>query len=140
MRIPHRDAGPDSAYWFSRLFLAGSVVISGLISLFSTRSINHQLLAESGWMGFAGSWCMVVIAAIIVLDVIVNDIMPARFHLVSTKRHRAMLFMGLALGEASLLFISVKGGDVDPLHLRYLWQIVGSVFLAWLDMFARCRQ
>ena len=140
MRIPHRGAGTDSAYWFSRLFVAVSVLITGLIPLLDQRSINYQLLAESGWMGVAGSWALVALATVIAVDVIVNDLMPGRYRLISTKQHRAMLFMGLALGQASLLFISVKGGDVSVVHLRFLWQIVGASVLAWLDMFARCRQ
>lgn len=140
VRIPHQGATADSAYWFSRLFVAVSVLITGLVPLLDQRSISHQLLVESGWMGVVGSWVLVVLAGVIVLDVVINDLMPARFRLVSTKKHRAMLFMGLALGEASLLFISVKGGDLTILHLRFLWQIVGAALLAWLDMFARCRQ
>lgn len=139
MRIPHRGAGTDSAYWFSRLFVAVSMLITGLIPLLDQRSINCQMLAESGEMGLIGSWALVGLACVIVADVIVNDLMPARFHLVSTKKHRAMLFMLLALGEASLLFISIKGGDLSVVHVRLLLQIVGAVLLAWLDMFARCR-
>lgn len=141
MRIPHRHAGPDSSYWFSRLFIAGSALIATLMPLLDANSYDRLLLAGTGPVGFWGSWALATLCAMLLLDVVCNDVMRHRLRWL--QRHRTMLLAAVALGQCCLLFVFVKEGSPSertPYHLLLAWQVCAAIVLAWLDLFARHRQ
>lgn len=138
MRVPHKNAGPDSSYWFSRLFIAGSALIVTLVPLLDADSYDRLMLVSTGPVGIWGSWALVLLCAALLLDVVGNDVMRER--LPRLQRARTMLLSIVAIGQCCLLFVFVKDSsyvDRGVYHLLLAWQVVATIAIAWLDLFAR---
>lgn len=137
--LPRPDAPRESAFWLTRIILALSVLAGMAAPLFEPRSIAHAQLAGMGDMGEAVVWAVFLLAGLLLIDALVNDLMPPRFVL-PTKAMRVLIMMSMAFGHASILFVAVKDGDYSAVQLPLLLMAVALPVVAWLDVFARLRK
>lgn len=125
-------------YWLSRAFVALNVLVTlAAVSWFEETSLTAQSIEATGRYG----WLLILGTALCCLvalsDVVVNDLMPARFAMPTALHWRHMGFMGIALQLAAVgvLVVFVKGFTV--LVLAYWLNAVFAGALAFFDAFAR---
>lgn len=129
-------------YWITRMYVAASVLASVAVIWWEPHTLTHRLISQSG----AAGWWLVALLAVVagagIVDVIVNDILPDRFHLLCIKQRRHLLYIGLAMGEASLCFVFAmgEGGWWRALLLPFLLDAAVAALVAFLDLFQRHRQ
>jgi hypothetical protein len=125
-------------FWFARAVVALEIlVLLVAVSWFERSSLTSQAIEASGphgWLLIHGTAFCCLVA---LFDVVVNDLMPARYTLPSAMRWRHLGFMGIALqlSAIGLLVVFAKGFTV--LVLAYWLNAVLASVLTFFDAFAR---
>lgn len=117
--------------WIARLYVSASVLVTGLIAAFDPESQHREVLMSSGEL--AGSLALIMLIGVAlagIVDVAINDWLPARFDLPWTHRHRHVVYMLLAVGQVGLVFALVHGGDIRPVITRYALDALMAVLIA----------
>lgn len=123
----------------ARLYLAVSVIYTQVAAMTAPATLLYQALAKSVPFGVLGVWVLVAVASVAVLDVVVNDWMPDRFELPTAYAQRHLVYMGLAMGLASISFVLTKSNGWGVLQWRYLLDAAAAVAIAFNDLLARHR-
>ena len=92
-------------YWFGRLYVTLSILTNMTIIYFEPLSLGHRVLLTlepAGWIVLAVIAGMSMIG---LADVVINDILSARFILPFATRWRHLIYMALAVSLASLMFL-----------------------------------
>lgn len=87
-------------------------------------------MSEDGFGGLLAISLLGALALAGVIDVFVNDILPDRYSINCTHRHRHVVFMLMAIGQVALVLALAKVGDLKPSAGRYALDAVMSVWLA----------
>ena len=134
-----RESNPPR-FWLSRLIVVLEVlfIVVG-VSWFEPLSLTARALNASGPL----AWVLLVILAVFcvasIADVIINDLMPARFALrfVLRRRHLSLMGISLMLAMISVLIVVAQGFTV--LLFAYWLNAIFAAALAFIDAFARLR-
>lgn len=127
-------------FWFGRLYIALHVGVIALVACFGDGTLMHKVVLASGPEGF---WCILALAAVsavAVADVVINDLLPARYALTAVKRHRHYVYIALAIGLTSLAFVIAKQVGLSTLHSSVALGVGGAAWIAFLDLYARHRE
>ena len=122
-----------------RFYVSGSVGVTAAIAGWDPYSQHRFAMSEDGFGGLIAISLLAFIAALGILDVFINDVLPERFSLVCTHRHRHVVFMMLAIGQIALILALVKADDLRPAAARYLLDAVMSAWIAVLGVLAHAR-
>lgn len=126
-------------YWLTRLYCALSVATSAINTFAEPRSLTAQVIAETGPVGLYWMLALAALAALAVVDVIVNDLLPDGYDLRPVYRRRHLLYVALAVlmfGMASATYSTVGWTTV----LLVWWLDAGvAMTIAFVDLFARHR-
>ena len=126
-------------YWLTRLYLACLVLSVTLVICFEPRTLFYRIVKDSD---DAGWWCVLglaCIAGLSIVDTIVNDLMPERFHLRWAKNYRHLIYMALGMGMLSLAYIIAKAEGASYLLIAPCIHAAVAVCIAFFDVFARHR-
>lgn len=127
-------------YWLARLYLCCSLMVSVWIAFHSPWNQQREILdliGEGGWLLLTS---VAVLAAIGIVDVVINDLLPPRFSMKWADEHRHQVFMALALLLCSMVYINVTKGSSTVLILRYSLESFFCVGIAVFDTIARVQQ
>jgi hypothetical protein len=117
--------------WIARFYVSASVLVTGLIAAFDPDSQHREVLMSSGdLVGVLAMTMLIAVALAGIVDVAINDWMPARFDLPWTHRHRHVVYMVLAVGQVGLVYALVRGGDIKPVIARYALDAAVAVLIA----------
>lgn len=128
-------------YWVGRLILLLEVLVSLLaVCWFEDRSLAAQAIRVNGEAGsllvlIAAAGCFVGIA-----DVIVNDLMPARYEMPTAKEWRHYGFGGIGLSLTAIGMVVVYTHGFSVLALSYWLNAGFAGALMFFDVFARLQQ
>jgi hypothetical protein len=86
----------DDAGAYARCCLAWPTCFVAARSAFSPDSVIGELLKLSGIAGHIAQVLLLAACVLLVLDVLINDVMPARFTFARARRWRPGIFMLLA--------------------------------------------
>ncbi|APW38455.1 hypothetical protein RD110_15640 [Rhodoferax koreense] len=128
-------------YWMTRLYVALST-LTGVYTMWTEPSaLTHRLIEKSGQQGWMLAAGLAAVAMVAIADVIVNDLMPERFRLVTAKNKRHLVYCFLALGILCMtyVFVSGDGGWYRPLVLPFWIDALFAVGVAFFDSFQRHR-
>lgn len=129
----------QSSKWHLRLVVAINAVLACLLVFFGQNSTVSAALYASGLFGVIALSALLGLGVVAVADVIVNDILPSEYQLHCGLKYRHTIYMLLALGCLSLVFVMVKNGvetySVATLH--YAAIALPAVALAVTDIFDR---
>lgn len=107
--------------------------ITGILAWFVPRSLTAQLLDDGGVIGLAVLVVLSVSTLIGWLDILVNDLLPDRFHWYAAKRHQHQgyaLIAGLYLLQAyTSIGDSISVDDLLP--LGYIGNAGIAAWYAW---------
>ncbi|WP_395055179.1 hypothetical protein [Polaromonas sp.] len=124
-------------YWMTRLYLATNVLALALAAVFDSSTLAHRVLIESGAAGMWAMQALAVVAVVGLADCLVNDLLPDRFILRWSFRHRHLVYMALALGLVSISYITAKNYGPSTVHVFYMLHAAFATFVAFFDLFAR---
>ena len=113
-------------------------MVSGTVPVGVTYEPNvSQILAQGGGKKFHVVYSSHDAPGLIA-DVLVNDLLPERFHLRPVIRRRWWLFLLMAVGQLGMGLVVVRYDDDAP-HLlaRLLADACFAALTAWLDVFRR---
>lgn len=116
--------------WIARFYVSGSILITTLMALLDPSAWHRGSMVAQGWGGYVAMALLGVIAAFGLLDVLINDWLPARYNLVCTHRHRHVVYMLMAMGQTVLVLVAVQAQDIRPIMARYVLDAVVSLMVA----------
>lgn len=130
-----------SNHWLARSIVALEVLFALLaVAWFEPRSMTHESIVATGPAGWvlvlgAAFCCLVALA-----DVLVNDLMPARFELRLTRAYRHAGFMGLAIQLSILGVLVATTFGFSTLLLVYWLNAAFAASVAFFDIFDQHRK
>ena len=121
-----------------RLFVGVYTLVTFYLATVAESSLNYRELVEAGPAGFWVAGVFALLSLVVIADVLVNDLLPERYHLRWVIRRRCWLFMLLAVGQVGMGMVVVRYDDDAP-HLlaRLLADATFAAVTAWLDVFRR---
>ncbi|QHI99373.1 hypothetical protein GT347_16135 [Xylophilus rhododendri] len=119
-----------------RAYVSLSVGVTAAIAIFDPTR-QHREAFEGGasllTLGSLASMAFLLAIALAgALDVVINDLLPERFSIDSTHRHRHVVFMLMAIGQVALMWLMVKAnpGEWPPVLARYVLDAAFAVGIA----------
>lgn len=103
-----------------RFYVSASVAVTAAIAGWDPYSQHRFAMAEDGYGGLVAMTLLATIALAGMVDVVINDVLPERYSLPWTHRHRHVVFMALAVGQVALIYALIRAGDLKPSAGRYL--------------------
>lgn len=127
----------DRALALLRFFMGGNAVIAWHNAISDPGSRMYKVALDAD--GAALVWLMAGFGLIVCLDVLINDILPDRFHWRPALKNRHFVLCALAFCYVAQLYVGVMGRQVVSLLIYYLWN-AGMIMLAtFLDAKLRSR-
>ncbi|MEO8527290.1 MAG: hypothetical protein ABI460_21340 [Caldimonas sp.] len=130
---------PRPQYWLARLYLCCSVLLTTAFAWVlpvSAQKVALDAIGPEAWWVLGG---VTAIAVVGIVDSIVNDLMPERYHFRWADRRRYQVFMVLALLLWTLVWLCQHGPSV-LLIARYALDGTACVLVAVFDTVARVKQ
>lgn len=112
-----------------RFYVSASVAVTAAIAGWDPYSQHRFAMAEDGYGGLIAMSLLGLIALAGIVDVLINDVLPDRYSMRCTHRHRHVVFMLLAIGQVALVLALVKSGDLKPSASRY---VLDAFMAAWI--------
>jgi len=126
-----------SFYWLTRLYVCASVMVTVMVALFDPSSQHHQSMLSDGVGGKFAIITLGAVAFVGLFDVIWSDLRKSN-RLSIIKRHRYLLFLLMAMGQASLILVNVRYGIIEPLIARYSLDALMATLVAWYSIKILC--
>ena len=121
----------------ARVELAGMVLLLQVVVAYTPGSVVHKAIAASGPLAWVPMWALAALAAVALLDVLVNDLLPHRFELPTALEHWELIYVGLGIGSASIAFLVGKSTDAGAAPAIYVFLAAVSGVLAIADLIQR---
>lgn len=112
-----------------RFYVSASVGVTAAIAGWDPYSQHRFAMSEDGLGGLIAISLLAALSLAGLFDVVINDMLPERFSMLYTHRHRHVVFMLMALGQIALIFALVRSDELRPAAARYL--LDGAV-CAWV--------
>lgn len=120
--------------WMVRLFVALNVMVGCAVVLLEGSSLPHRLVEQAGVFGKFAVLGLAGLCLWAIIDVIVNDLLPAKYEFRFGVRYRHTNYMLMALGCLSMIFAMVKSNAQTTVLLHYGLFAIGAVMIAVLDI------
>lgn len=127
-----------SPLWALRAYVGVSTLVTFYLATMADSWLNYRALVASGPAGFWVAGVFAALSLVVIADVVVNDLLPERYHLRWVIRRRLWLFMLLAVGQLGMGLVVVRYDDDAP-HLlaRLLADATFAAITAWMDVLRR---
>lgn len=126
-------------YWLSRAIIAALSLFMGLTALLDQRTLVHAVLAGGDPMGQAVLMLLCAVAALALVDVLVNDLLPPRIVFRLARRARPLVYMALSVGNLMVGAMLARHVGFGWLHAQVMMVVVVAVGLAISDPFIQHR-
>lgn len=120
--------------WFARLIVASNLLIACAMIFADEWSTMYRTLVNAGPTGIAAISALIAVGMMALVDVVVNDIMPARYVIQFVKSYRHTIYMLMSLGCLSVIFVIVKLYGPSLVLLHYVFVAVVAIFIAVFDI------
>lgn len=120
-----------------RVYMGGNAIVSWYIAMTDNRSLLHSV--SEAWDGAALMWILMVLGACAVVDAVVNDLLPQRYHWRVALRQRHFILVGMAFCFLTQIYIAFAQSRSTGLVLYYLWNASMIMLAAFLDAHQRLK-
>lgn len=120
-----------------RIYMGGNAIVTWYIAMTDDRSQMHSV--ASGGDGAALVWMLTVLGACAVVDAVINDLAPTRFHWRIALRQRHFILTAMAFCYVAQLFVAFYNFRSTGLLLYYLWNASMIMLAAFLDAHQRSK-
>lgn len=114
-----------------RMYVSGSILVTAYVAAADPSSQHAFAMAEDGVGGYMGIGMMTILALAGLFDALINDILPERYSINCTHRHRHVVFMLSAIGQVALVFALAQADELRPSAARYL---LDATFAVWISV------
>lgn len=129
--------GGDRAGSVFRLYMGGSAIVTWYLAMTEPRSMVSQ--AASTQAGSTLVWCLLLVGLAAVVDAVVNDFLPDRFHWKTAVRQRHFILCTMAFCYVAQVFVAFSSLRSNGLLAYYLWNAVSIMFINFVDAHQRSR-
>lgn len=120
-----------------RVYMGGSAIIGWYMAMYEPRSMMH-LVAKSG-DGAVLFWLLLVVGAAAMVDAIINDFLPARYHWRVAVRQRHMILTAMAFCYIAMLYVAFIHLRSSGLLIQFLWNVSTIMAVAFFDAHQRSK-
>lgn len=112
-----------------RMYVSSSILVTAYVAAADPSSQHAFAMQEDGMGGYLGIGLMTIFALAGLLDALINDVLPERYSIQCTHRHRHVVFMLSAIGQVALVLALAKVDELKPSAARYM---LDAGFATWI--------
>lgn len=128
--------GGDRAGSVFRLYMGGSAIVTWFLAGEPKTMLSLASLAAPGTLLI---WCLMFIGMAAMVDAVVNDFMPERFHWKSAVKQRHFILSGMAFCYVAQLYVAFSTVHSTGMLLYYLWNASAIMFISFVDAHQRSK-
>jgi hypothetical protein len=132
----HNQVGGRAGSVF-RVYMGGNAIVTWCIAMTDPRSLMH-IVASTG-EGAVLVWLLMVVGAAALIDAVINDLLPARFHWRVALRQRHFILAAMAFCYVAQLYVAFFSMRSTGLLMYYLWNAVTIMAMAFFDAHQRSK-
>ncbi len=117
------------------MYMGGNAIVSGYIAASDASSLIRRAMSTSE--GALLVWMLMALGLCAVIDAVINDLLPHRFHWRAALRQRHFILTAMAFCYLAQLYIAFCNDRTTGLIIYYLWNAAIIVFAAYLDAHQR---
>ncbi len=138
-RRTHQRRNSLQAYAGSifRFYIGGNAIVSWYVALTDPRALLH--LVASTPEGQVLVWAVMLIGAWALVDALINDVLPVRYHWPLALRQRHFILAGMAFCYMAQLYIAYYTSRPASLLVYYTWNAVAIMVVAFIDATQRAK-
>lgn len=127
----------DYALTVLRMYMGGNAVVAW----HSAMSEPSSLIARTAntFDGTLLIWVLGIVGAAMVIDVIINDMMPSKFQWKKALKYRHYLFAALAASYVAQLFAADMASHSNGLSVTWAWHAGMTMIASFVDAKKRSR-
>lgn len=137
MRAPRINLAAHRSGSAFRIYMGGNAIVTWYLAMTDVRSLMH-VVAASG-EGAVLAWLLMILGACAVVDALVNDVAPKRFHWRIAMRLRHHILTGMAFCYVAHLYVAFYSFRSTGLLMYYLWNASMIMLAAFLDAHQRSK-
>lgn len=118
-----------------RVYMSALSIATWVVAITDPASLFGRMAGIAG--GQLLTWLALALGVAGLLDIAINDWMPARFSWRSAQRHRHFLLAAMAFCYVAQLFLASLTIAAPGLLLYYLFCALGLVFASYIDAYCR---
>lgn len=127
----------DHALVLLRVYIGGNAVVTWYNAVSDPRSLVARLATNGDGMPLV--WFLGFCGILVVLDAIINDLLPKKYTWNKAVKNRHLFFGGLACCYVGQLFVGVMSHQVMALLVYYVWNASIIMLASFLDAKKRSR-
>ncbi len=120
-----------------RFYVGGNAIVSWYVATTDPRALMH-LVAETP-EGSVLVWAVMLIGVWALVDALINDVLPPRFHWPIALRQRHFILAGMAFCYMAQLYVAYYTSRPVSLLLYYTWNAIAIMAVAFVDANQRAK-
>ena len=138
MSMQNERRSPQRSGSVFRIYVGGNAIVSWYVALTDPRSLMHAVTASD--QGAMLIWLLAVLGAAAVLDAVINDLAPRKFHWRVALRQRHFILTAMAFCYLAQLYLAcIYNFRSTGLLMYYLWNAGMIMLAAFLDAHQRSK-
>lgn len=118
--------------------MGGSAFVTWFLAVFEPRSVM-SLAATSSSAGVVMVWLLMLIGVAAVIDAVINDFLPPRFHWRVALRQRHFILAAMAFCYVAQLYVTFAHLRSTGLLLYYFWNAIAITLIQFVDAHQRSK-
>ncbi len=131
------STGGDRAGSVFRVYMGGISIVTWYIATTDARSLMYMVASSD--QGAALVWLLMAVGVAALLDAVINDFLPDRFHWRVAIRQRHFILTAMAFCYVAQLYVAFYNLRSTGLLLYYLWNAAAIMFVAFIDAHQRLK-
>lgn len=120
-----------------RIYMGGAAIVSWYIAMTDPSALMHS--AASTVDGASAVWALMVLGGCALVDAVVNDILPERWHWRVAVRQRHYILVGMAFCYLAQIYTAFELGRHISLAYSYVWNASLLMLAAFIDAHQRLK-
>lgn len=129
--------GGERAGSLFRVYMGGNAILSGFMALNEPRSLMY--LVASSVEGSVLILMLALVGAAALVDAVINDFLPKRFHWQVAIRQRHFILAAMAFCYVAQLYVAFFYLRSAGLLMHYLWNVFAIMAVAFFDAHQRSK-
>jgi hypothetical protein len=121
-----------------RIYIGGLAIIALYMSIEVPDSLSYSVASTSD--GAMLIWAQAILGACAIVDAIVNDLLPARWHWRLALRQRHYIMVGMAFCFLTQIFSAIWQSRITGLEAYYIWNASMIMLAAFPDAYQRLKE
>ena len=136
MKLRQPDGG-DRAGSIFRMYMGGNAMVNAYLAIFEPRSLMFWVASTAE--GAALIFLLAIVGCAALLDAVINDFMPDRFHWRVAVRQRHFILAAMAFCYVAQLYVAFLYLRSTWLLINYLWNVGAIMAVAFFDAHQRSK-